>query len=635
MHKLFSTLSVAAGLVLAGTICQAQTGILDANAPFRDIPRQAMMISGPQGMFGQQPPQGAPQGAPQGPWGQRPQGQPGQQPPQGAPQAQPGQRPQGAPQGQMPPQGPWGQMPQGQMPPMPVGYAPVESDNLHISPALDSLNLLKTDRVVPGSTRKGDNPVLFLIGDSTMRTGSLGNGDNGQWGWGYFLENWFDTDRITVENQALGGESTRSFYRTLFFPILQGIRPGDWVIIQMGHNDRNGSELSDGRYRGQLPGTGKETLEVTTTHQTRELVYTHGEYLRRYIDEIRLRGGQPILLSLTSRKGVGPDGQNPYDSKTPIFKEIAEEKGVPFIDFNKAIVDKYNNVFDRAKVNDLFWSDAIHTSKMGAVINAETFVELLRERDDIALSKYLKPEVKYESAVREEGKPVLFIVGDSTGKIDNSETSGMVGWGQVAQDYFNAKKIKVDNHAKAGRSARTFLDEGRWNVVYDAIRPGDWVIIQFGHNDGGVINTGKARGELKGNGNEKQVMTMEATGVNQGIYTYGWYIRKMCLETIERGGTPIVMSLTPGNYRDENGKIVREEKYKAWAKEAAEQVGAYFVDLNSISAAKLDKLSPEETAKHYAPDRVHSSELGARRNAQSAAEGIKKLKNCPLSKMVK
>ena len=595
-YRLSITLSTAAMLMMHCLTGQAQTGILDAKAAYRNIPQQARMVSGPQD--GQMPPQ-----------------MNGQQPPQGAPQGQ-----------------------------QPRGYAPVESDNLNISPALDSLNLLRTDRPVAGSTRKADNPVLFLIGDSTMRTGSKGTGDNGQWGWGYFLENWFDTDRITVENHALGGESTRSYYRTLFFPVLQGIRPGDWVIIQLGHNDRSatltdgvwtGAELSDGRYRGLLPGTGDETLEVTTTNQTRETVYTHGGYLRRYIDEIRLRGGQPVLLSLTSRKGVGEDGKNPLDSKTAVIKAIAEEKDVPFIDFNAAIVDKYNNAFAREKVNDLFWSDNIHTSKMGAVINAETFVELLRERNDLSLSDYLLPEVKYESAVREEGKPVLFIVGDSTGKIDNSEQSGMVGWGQVAQDYFNEKKIKVDNQAKAGRSARTFLDEGRWNVVYDAIRPGDWVIIQFGHNDGGPINTGKARGELKGNGDEKQVMTMEATGVNQGIYTYGWYIRKFCLEAMEKGATPIVMSMTPRNYRGEDGKIVPETTYNAWAKEAAEQVGALFVDLNAISVGKLDKMSREEADAKFAPDRTHSSEAGARMNAQSAAQGIKKLKNCPLSKMVK
>ena len=80
---------------------------------------------------------------------------------------------------------------------------------------LDSLNKANTARPVAGSSRKGNNPVLFLVGNSTMRTGTLGNGNNGQWGWGYFAGEYFDQDRITVENHALGGTSSRTFYNRL------------------------------------------------------------------------------------------------------------------------------------------------------------------------------------------------------------------------------------------------------------------------------------------------------------------------------------------------------------------------------------------------------------------------------------
>lgn len=503
---------------------------------------------------------------------------------------------------------------------------------------LDSLNRYYTERPVPGSHRKGDNPVLFLIGDSTMRTEVDGNGSNGQWGWGYFIQNWFDTSRITVENHALGGESTRSFYKTWLFPALHAMRPGDWVIIQLGHNDRSGGrEMADGRFRGLLQGAGKEYTEVILPgNGTRERIYTYGEYLRIYVDEIRARGANPLLLSLTSRKGRGEDGKiHPSTDKTEVIKAVAEEKGVPFIDFNSAICDKYNNVFDSAKVEYLYYSDHIHPSSFGAVINAETFAQQLRKRPDIGLASYLLPEKRYESALREEGKPVLFIIGDSTGKIDNTPESGMVGWGQVISKYFNPKKISVDNHAKAGRSARTFLDEGRWNVVYDELRPGDYVLIQFGHNDGGPINTGKARGELKGNGDEKELMKMEPTGLNEGIYSFGWYIRKFCLDAREKGATPIVLSITPRNMRGEDGKILRDKDYKEWSREAAEQAGAWFIDLNEISAAALDKLPADQADKHFQRDHTHSSQLGAERNAQSVVKGIRGLRKLPLRKTLK
>ena len=58
--------------------------------------------------------------------------------------------------------------------------------NQVIDNTLDSLNKARTSRPEAGSSRKGDNPVLFLVGNSTMRTGTLGNGNNGQWGWGYY-----------------------------------------------------------------------------------------------------------------------------------------------------------------------------------------------------------------------------------------------------------------------------------------------------------------------------------------------------------------------------------------------------------------------------------------------------------------
>ena len=96
---------------------------------------------------------------------------------------------------------------------------------------LDSLNKANTARPVAGSSRKGNNPVLFLVGNSTMRTGTLGNGNNGQWGWGYFAGEYFDQERITVENHALGGTSSRTFYNRLWPDVLKGVKEGDTVKI--------------------------------------------------------------------------------------------------------------------------------------------------------------------------------------------------------------------------------------------------------------------------------------------------------------------------------------------------------------------------------------------------------------------
>lgn len=112
--------------------------------------------------------------------------------------------------------------------------APMEDVNQVVDLTLDSLNKAKTARPVSGSTRKGNNPVLFLVGNSTMRTGTLGNGNNGQWGWGYFFHEYFDENKITVENHALGGTSSRTFYTHLWKDVLKGVKKVTGLLSNWG-----------------------------------------------------------------------------------------------------------------------------------------------------------------------------------------------------------------------------------------------------------------------------------------------------------------------------------------------------------------------------------------------------------------
>ncbi len=119
----------------------------------------------------------------------------------------------------------------------------------------------------------------------------------------------------------------------------------------------------------------------------------------------------------------------------------------------------------------------------------------------------------------------------------------MWGWGSVIADEFDLNKISVENCAMAGRSARTFLDEGRWDKVYHALQPGDFVLIQFGHNDAGEINTGKARAELPGSGEKQSIFNGKQVNI-KSFYTFGWYLRKFIMDVQEKGAIPIVLSHT-------------------------------------------------------------------------------------------
>src|SRR3954463_8372489 len=81
--------------------------------------------------------------------------------------------------------------------------------------------------------------------------------------------------------------------------------------------------------------------------------------------------------------------------------------------------------------------------------------------------------------------PTLFIVGDST--VHNG-TRGQVGWGEPGAAFFDPAQVRVVNRAIGGRSSRTFQTEGRWDKVLAELKPGDFVLIQFGHNDGGPLD---------------------------------------------------------------------------------------------------------------------------------------------------
>lgn len=506
--------------------------------------------------------------------------------------------------------------------------APIADVNGVIDNTPDSIGKALMARPAPGSTRKANNPVLFLIGNSTMRNGTLGNGNNGQWGWGYFAHEYFDEGRISVENQALGGMSTRTFYNKLWPDIRKALRPGDWVIISIGHND-NGP-FDEGRARAVIKGTGNDSLEVTIKETgVKETVYTYGGYMRKYIAECRAAGAHPILMSLTPRDAYDEAGKIVRKPHGKWLEEVAKEQRVPYVDLNEISGAKLD-AFGHWKESYHFYKDHIHTSKFGAQLNARSAAEGIALNDDPQLAP-LKAMMRNIALVtvpvkREKGKPVVFITGDSTVKNEDRDDDSMWGWGAVASSIFNEKKITIANCAKAGRSTRTFLNEGRWDQVYNSLQPGDYVLLQFGHNDIGPIDKDRMRGTIPGTSDSTRVYRMEKSGNYELVYTFGWYLRKFIHDVREKGATPIILSLTPRNeWKD--GKIERRNNtYGKWYREVAEKEGVDFVDVHNITADFLDKKcgSKEKAQKYYKRDHTHTSKLGALNNAQSVKKGLKK-----------
>ena len=538
-------------------------------------------------------------------------------------------------------------------------YKPMDDVNKVVDLTLDSLEKVKTARPAAGSSRKGANPVLFLVGNSTMRTGTKGNGDNGQWGWGFYEHKYFDESKITVENQALGGTSSRTFYNQLWPDVKKGIRPGDYVIIELGHND-NGP-FDSGRCRATIRGiSATDSLVVTLKEGPNkgrtETVWSYGEYMRKFVRETRALGAHPILMSLTPRKR---QPEAPKGAAAPLkaanrataspsgtaegariwepvrvnesfglwAKQIAEEMNVPFVDLNELSASKYEKM-SSWKLNYHFYLNNIHTSKFGAEHNARCAAEGLMACTHPELeplkAMMINLQLPTTGVKREQGKPVVFITGDSTVKNTDRDSTGMWGWGSQAWRIFDENKITFINCAQAGRSCRTYLREGRWEKVYNDLQAGDFVLIQFGHNDIGELHRGKHRGDIPGTADTSCVsrVVLQDEAYNEVVYSFGWYLKKMIDDCREKGATPILVSLTPRN-EWQNGKIERRnDSYGKWYREVAAETGCEFVDLHNITADALDGIGQEATKEYYNKDHTHTSLRGARLNAIGIAIGL-------------
>ena len=233
-----------------------------------------------------------------------------------------------------------------------------------------------------------------------------------------------------------------------------------------------------------------------------------------------------------------------------------------------------------------------------------------------------------------EKAPVVFLIGDSTVKNGKGKgDGGQWGWGSFFEQFFDTTRISVENHALGGRSSRTFFTEDLWNKVLPGIRKGDYLFIQFGHNDGGPLNTGRARASLNGTGEESQVVIMEQTGGPEEVFTYGHYLRIYIRQAKAVGAIPVVLSPTPGN-KWADGKIKRmTDTYTKWAKEVAGQEGVKFIDLNARTADKLNAMG-EGKAKLLFIDSVHTTHDGAIINGQSVIEGLTDLAGFSLNQYI-
>ena len=224
-------------------------------------------------------------------------------------------------------------------------------------------------------------PTLCLIGDATVRSGH-GPAAVNQWGWGEKLTDFVDSGKANLVNLA-GGQSNRNFYNSAAWEkTLAAIKPGDFLIIQFGHNDNLGDPAW--ATKASLPGTGAETADWNGA-----TVHTYGWYLQQYIEAARAKGDTPIVCSIVPRK-EWKDGKINRDS-SPFAKwaaEVALSENAPFVDLQEIVACQYDRL-GPVSVDPLFADPHTHTSLAGAELNAASLIAGLKGLPADPIEPYL------------------------------------------------------------------------------------------------------------------------------------------------------------------------------------------------------------------------------------------------------
>ncbi|MFC3160773.1 Lysophospholipase L1 [Chryseobacterium arachidis] len=217
-------------------------------------------------------------------------------------------------------------------------------------------------------------------------------------------------------------------------------------------------------------------------------------------------------------------------------------------------------------------------------------------------------------------KPTLFLIGDSTmANKENPDKNPEHGWGQVLPQFFTTG-IEIQNHAMNGRSSKSFRTEGRWDKVEKQLKKGDFVIIQFGHND---------------------QKFKDSTKFTNPYTQYRANLERYVNETRAKGAIPILMtSITRRNF-NENGVLIDTHKeYPLVVRMVADDMKVAFVDMQLLTEQLEISYGPEKSKLlhlHFKAgenpfydkdkaDDTHLSRLGAESVAKLAVKDLKKLK---------
>ena len=213
----------------------------------------------------------------------------------------------------------------------------------------------------------------------------------------------------------------------------------------------------------------------------------------------------------------------------------------------------------------------------------------------------------------------VYLAGDSTMAEKRLEKRPETGWGEMFQQYFDIEKVKIENHAQNGRSTRTFISENRWQAIVDKLKKGDYVFIQFGHNDQSKEKVDR--------------------------YTPPEDYRKNLIRFIEevraKNANPVLLTPVMRRKFDAEGKFIDQHGvYPGIVREVAREYKTPLIDMHRTSEKVLVNYGVEESKKLFLQlqagenpnypngvnDNTHFNPRGAEEMVKLAVEGIKEQK---------
>lgn len=261
-------------------------------------------------------------------------------------------------------------------------------------------------------------PTLFIAGDSTAA-----NGDPTHRGWGAVLVDYIDTSKLNIVNYAQGGISFPGYYQSRWPALVAALKPGDFVIVELGHNG------------GHLPGTGDETKEgpARTGGSDSITLHTYGWYVRTFIKDAKAKGTTPIISSTSIRniwtnpnatfneariltqtekydpkndrveRGMGDVMSNGERTMLVWARQVAQEEKVPFVDHSNIAADVYEKM-GRENVQKFHPADRTHFGTDGAIVQAETLIAGLKALPEAPLVNVLNDKGKAIAAYKPANK---------------------------------------------------------------------------------------------------------------------------------------------------------------------------------------------------------------------------------------